>query len=107
MPSYLSPLAGREDTLDFVEITVDPVDTVPLDGKPRAAVDPRSPAAEVGDGVARAGVVKVGGNTLERRDTGRARGLIVKANIDIRIGHPTSARKGAAKHERHNVWHPS
>lgn len=107
VPGHLSPLAGSKDTLDFVEIKVDPVDTVPLDGKSRAAVDPQSPAAEVGDSGARAGGVEVGGDPLERRDTERARGMIVKAYIDIRTGRPASARQGTAEDERHDVRHVS
>jgi hypothetical protein len=70
------------------QVAVDPVDPHPVDLEPAAAVDPRAPAAHVGDRGGRIARVELAREPAELGDRERPGRIVVKADVHVgeRVG---------------------
>jgi hypothetical protein len=100
----VSPVhAIRDHPADPGEVAVDPVHARAADHEPAAAVDPRSPAAEVGQQIRAVAIVELVSDLAQRRDGERSRRVVVEPEVDVRalVGRATSRR--AAEHDRRHA----
>src|SRR4029077_19516812 len=68
--------ASIEPLPDLAQIAIEQVDAAVVDGEPAAAIDPRTPFADLGDGVGSPAPFELRGNRAKRSNVDRPRAVV-------------------------------